>query len=78
MELTTKLMEAAKARGAEVRIATVAGVSSAPVDPPSDEAKEETEKGGGGKEKGRRRVTAVMLEGGEEIPCDRGLSLIHI
>ena len=41
MELTTKLMEAAKARGAEVRIATVAGVSSAPVDPPSDEAKEE-------------------------------------
>ncbi|CAN0194202.1 unnamed protein product, partial [Laminaria digitata] len=68
LELTTKLMEAAKARGAEVRIATVSGVSSAPV---SDEAKEESEKDGGGNEEGGRRITAVVLEDGGEIPCDR-------
>ena len=62
LELTTKLMEAAKARGAEVRIATVTGVSSAPVKPPSgEEAKEER----------GRRITAVVLEDGGEIPCDR-------
>lgn len=71
LELTTKLMEAAKARGAEVRIATVSGVSSAPVDPPSDEAKGESKKGGGGTEEGGHRITAVVLENGEEIPCDR-------
>lgn len=66
-------MDAAKANGSELRIAAVAGVSSAPMESSSDEAKEAEGKRGGGKEElgGERRITGVVLEGGEEIPCDR-------
>lgn len=67
MELTTKLMEAAKEKGAELRIATVSRVATSPM--------EAAESEGGGKEgqddQGDQRVTAVVLEDGEEIPCDR-------
>lgn len=59
LELTTKLMEAAEAKGAELRIAKVSGVSTSPM--------EEEGKGG----EGERRITAVVLEDGAEIPCDR-------
>lgn len=53
-------MDAAKEKGAELRIAAVSGVSSSPVDAGSE--------GGGG---GERQITAVVLEDGEEVPCDR-------
>lgn len=66
LELTTKLMEAAQARGAELRIGAVAGVSTAPVAGVSEGGEE---KGEGGD--GERRVTGVLLGDGEEIPCDR-------
>lgn len=70
LELTTKLMEAARAKGAELRIGTVAGVSSAPVES-SEEGKYE---GAGGGEKGvsdERRITGVLLDSGEQILCDK-------
>ncbi|CAN0064405.1 unnamed protein product [Scytosiphon promiscuus] len=60
LELTTKLMEAAEAKGAELRIATVSGVSTSPIE------EEQEERG-----EGKRRVTSVTLEDGSEIPCDR-------
>lgn len=67
LELTTKLMEAAKEKGAELRIATVSKVATSPV--------EAAEPEGGGKagqeDGGDERVTAVVLEDGEEVPCDR-------
>lgn len=61
-------MDAAKAKGAELRIATVSKVATSPV-----EAAAEPESGGkaGQEDGGDERVTAVVLEDGEEIPCDR-------
>lgn len=60
-------MEAAKEKGAELRIATVSKVATSPV--------EAAEPEGGGKagqeDGGDERVTAVVLEDGEEVPCDR-------
>lgn len=63
MELTTKLMEAAKEKGAELRIATVSSVATSPVE--AAESEGEQDKGGD------QRVTAVVLDDGVEIPCDR-------
>eukprot|EP00903_Cladosiphon_okamuranus_P015426 g14249.t1 len=63
LELTTKLMEAAKERGAELRIATVSNVATSPVEAADGKSEQEGE--------GDKRVTAVVLEDGEEIPCDR-------
>lgn len=59
-------MEAAQAKGAELRIGTVTGVSTAPVAGVSDGGEKEDANGDG-----ERRVTGVVLENGEEIPCDR-------
>lgn len=51
-------MDAAKEKGAELRIAAVSGVSSSLVDADSEGD-------------GERQITAVVLEDGQEIPCDR-------
>lgn len=63
LELTTKLMEAAKDKGAELRIATVSKVATSPVEAAEGKGEQEGERD--------QRVTAVVLEDGEEIPCDR-------
>lgn len=69
-------MEAAKAKGAELRIGTVEGVSSAPVES-SEEGKDKgagSRGGRGGGEKGvsdERQITGVLLDSGEQIPCDK-------
>ena len=71
LELTTKLMEAALAKGAELRIGTVSGVVSiAASESPGEGA------GAAGSVKGNavgdeRRITGVSLDSGEEIPCDK-------
>ncbi|CAM9119458.1 unnamed protein product [Ascophyllum nodosum] len=71
LELTTKLMEAALAKGAELRIGTVSGVVSiAASESPGEGA------GAAGSVKGtavgdERRITGVSLDNGEEIPCDK-------
>lgn len=67
MELTTKLMEAAQSKGAELRIGVVTGVSMTTL---------VSEDGESGKTAGpgsdmKRRITGVVLEDGEEIPCER-------
>lgn len=71
LELTTKLMDAAKSNGAEVRIAAVTGVSSAPMDSPSSEEAGSGGGSGAGDNPGGRRITGVTLESGEEVACDR-------
>lgn len=63
-------MEAAQAKGAEVRIATVTGVSTAPVEVSSGDAGTGEKRKDEGEE-GERRVVGVVLEGGEEVPCER-------
>lgn len=67
-------MQAAQAKGAELRIAAVAGVSTATV-AAEERGGEEKEKGkgaGDSSDEGReRRISGVVLEDGEEIACDR-------
>lgn len=63
-------MEAAQAKGAELRIATVTGVSTTPLEGSAEE--ESTgEKQASSDQERQRRITGVLLEGGELIPCDR-------
>ncbi|KAG5192809.1 FAD dependent oxidoreductase [Tribonema minus] len=59
LELTHKLIDAAKAAGAEVRIGTVASV--------------DTEESSGGSSSSARRVTGVTLASGETIPCAKAI-----
>lgn len=63
-------MEAAIAKGTKLRMATVTGVTTTPVEGFVEwESTWSTQMSDDQSE--QRRVTGVLLEGGEEVPCDR-------